>query len=75
MQGSQPARVLRVQGSEFQILKKSLLGFSENFLKKSQKKVICQKLKRFEQSYLEAIFATPESTLTASNYRVKNFKF
>ena len=44
-------------------------------MKKSQKNVISRKLQGFEQSYLKARFATPESTLTAPCYRVKKFKF
>ena len=43
--------------------------------KKSQKNVISGKLKGFEQSYLEAKFATPESTLTKPHYIDGNFKF
>ena len=47
-----------------------------NFFKtKSQKNVISGKLQDFEQSYLEAKFLTPESTLTESRYRDENLKF
>ena len=34
-----------------------------------------QKLQRFEQSYSEGRFATPETTMTSPNYRVANFNF
>ena len=44
-------------------------------LKKITKNVTSQKLQRFEQSYLDARFATVESTLTGTKYRVGNFRF
>ena len=54
-------------------MKKKSLNFLK-FYEKSQKNIISRKLKRFEQSYLEASILTPESTLTAHN-KVRNFKF
>ena len=33
------------------------------------------KIQRFKQSHLEATFATPDSTLTVPNYRVRGFQF
>ena len=41
---------------------------------KNHKNNKSRKLKRFEQSYLEASSVTPESTLTVHN-KVRNFKF
>ena len=55
---------------EFEIFKSFLI-----FIRKKTKNVISQKLQGIEQLYLEASFVTPESTLTAPNYKVKNFKF
>ena len=49
-----------------------------SFLKKFEKiteNVISQKLKRIEQSYLEARFAIFESTPTGPNYRAGNSHF
>ena len=40
----------------------------------SQKNVIPQKLQGFEHSILKARLANPESTVAASNYRVRSFK-
>ena len=34
-----------------------------------------RKPKGFKQSYLDARFSTPECTLTATQYKVENFKF
>ena len=44
-------------------------------MKKITKNVISRKLQGFEQSYLLARFVTPQSNLTALNYKVENFKF
>ena len=51
--------------------------FIYNFFEKIKtdiKNVTSRKLKETEQSHLEARFATPESTLTAPNYRFEKFK-
>ena len=45
------------------------------FFNKTIQNDISRKLPKLEQSYLEAKLATPESTLTAPNYRVRYFKF
>ena len=57
------------------ILKKKNKNLS--FLKifeKITKNVISRKLRRIEQSYLEARFAIFGSTLTGPNYRVENLR-
>ena len=43
--------------------------------KKNTKNAISRKPKEFEQSQLNARFATPEYSLTASHYRIEKFKF
>ena len=43
--------------------------------KKIIKNAISRKAKNFEQSYLDARFATPASTLTATHISVEIFKF
>ena len=42
---------------------------------KTRKNVTPQKLPRFEQSYLKAIYAILDSTLTTLNYRIGNLNF
>ena len=37
--------------------------------------VTSRKIKAIEQSHLDARFATPESSRTNPNYRVRNFNF
>ena len=60
---------------EFQIFKNfKKFKFSENF-EKITKNVISRKLQKIEESYLEARFATFDSTLTVPNYRFVNFRF
>ena len=59
----------------FRFCEKKSYKFSKNFLKKITKNVISRKLQGFEQSYLLARFVTPQSNLTALNYKVDNFKF
>ena len=63
----------RLRISNFE--KKNQFNFQNFFKKKSQKNVMSGKLQGFEQSYLEAKFTTPESTLKAPHYRDGNFKF
>ena len=57
----------------------SVSFFWSKFFWKKRKKIIknaiSRKPKRFEQSYLDARFATPEFTLTAPHYRVEKLKF
>ena len=62
-----------IQGWEFQVLKIYKFRFSEIF-EKIPKNDTSRKLQRFEQSNLEARFATPMNTQTAPNNRVRNFK-
>ena len=64
----------QLQVRNFKLWKKNNLIFM-SFLKKITKNVISGKLQKFEQSYLEANFATPESTLTEPHYTDNNFKF
>ena len=56
----------------FRFCEKNYYKFSENF-EKNTKNVTSRKLQNFEQSYLQARFATFESTLTGTKYRVGNF--
>ena len=68
----QPLRLL-VQPPNYRL---GISNFMRNFFeKKITKNVISGKLQDFEQSYLEAKFLTPESTLTEPHYRDENFKF
>ena len=62
-------------GRDFWILRKKINIIFLKTLKKITKNVASQKLQRFEQSYLDARFATVESTLTGTKYRVGNFRF
>ena len=74
-QDLQPLRVLRqppLQNWAIQILKKKKLAI-ETFEKFTKKRHSSKK--EFEQSYLEAKFAIPGSTLTKPHYRDGNLKF
>ena len=66
----------QLQGKEFQNFKPNYIKFFVNFFEKTTKNVISRKnYKDLSSHVLEARFATHESTLTAPNYRVGNFKF
>ena len=53
-------------------MRKFKLKFSYFIFEKIKESAISQKLQKIEHSYLGARFATPESTLTAPNFRVRN---
>ena len=59
-----------LRSSKFWNFLKSISKIFEKIIKN----VTSRKLKALEQSYLEAKIATPESSLTISNYRIESFK-